>query len=129
MWCGMTIDAHRESGLVAKTPCGMLKRGFVAAEPAKQRSTGEVAAPDSRTVLDCPCASPCTTSAACKARQEFNATLSGSLDLVEKLATSVERVAVVQYLRRMSKSEALPWAAECALARHADAIEKGEHCK
>lgn len=45
VWCGMTIDAHRESGVVAKTPCGMLKHGFVAATPEKQRSVGNVLAP------------------------------------------------------------------------------------
>jgi hypothetical protein len=42
VWCGMTIDAHREQGPAAKTPCGMLKRGF---KPITQTSVGDVPAP------------------------------------------------------------------------------------
>jgi hypothetical protein len=92
----------------------------------KQRSTGEVAAPDRRTILGCPHdESPCETWPACKSRQEFNAKLSAGLDAVEQLATSVERAAVVKFLRRIRTGYS-GFTAE-ALSMVTASIEKGEH--
>jgi hypothetical protein len=98
----------------------------------KQRSTGEVAAPDRRTILGCPHdESPCETWPACKSRQEFNAKLSAGLDAVEQLATSVERAAVVKYLRAAAKRRTgtMEGRSQADLYYTADCIEKGEHVK
>lgn len=107
MWCGQTIHAHSESGPAAKTPCGMLKRGFVAEKPADKRSVGDVPAPK---------------------RQQIDALDQETLTML-RLAVNAERAAVVKYLRARAAEQFRGGTRAYLLNDSADAIEKGEHLK
>lgn len=56
MWCDQTLAQHRDSGPMAKMPCGGLKRGFRAerAKPITETSVGDVPAPIIVEVADTP---------------------------------------------------------------------------
>lgn len=127
VWCGMTINAHREHGPAAKTPCGMLKRGFVAAAPEKQRITGEVAAP----LVENEC---CKCKAKLIRRSKSDSYICDDcFDILqsdggeEALAVKLERAATVKYLRAMAENPVFAIRAQAALRCAATDIEKGEH--
>lgn len=137
VWCGMTIDAHREQGPAAKTPCGMLKRGF---KPITQTSVGDVPAPlvintqfgkvevvadPNMRKGDAPVFVQTKTPTL---EQRIHAIISETVVDGVALGTKHERAAVVKYLRREAAqhpgSDVEPFCMSLA-----DTIEQGGHLK
>lgn len=137
MWCDQTLAQHRDSGPMAKMPCGGLKRGFIAEIGSKlfsETSVGDVPAPlmidtqfgkvevvadPSMRTGDAPKFVQMPTAI----EQTVYATIAEACTKSEAVGAKHERAAVVKYLRACSfGSGSVPY-------RLADDIEKGEHLK
>jgi hypothetical protein len=105
------------------------------ADAMTQRSVGDVPAPVARTSVECGCGTKIERIGKPIMREGLSYVCDACMELkhsddphalVEKLATSVERNAVVKFLRELATYTRLGSKA-AALLNAADAIEKGEH--
>lgn len=158
VWCDQTKAEHRDSGPMAKMPCGGLKRGFIAEIGSKlfsKTSVGDVPAPVESKCCKCSVVimrsrpSDSWICDSCFEDLDNEGMPTGDAEewcpncgahwpdrsvLVEEKATSEERAAVVKHLRdeadelSATGSETLDVVAQSLRAR-AGHIEKGEHLK
>lgn len=151
MWCDQTLAQHRDSGPMAKMPCGGLKRGFIAEIGSKlfsKTSVGDVPAPVESKCCKCSVVimrsrpSDSWICDSCFEDLDNEGMPTGDAEewcpncgahwpdrsvLVEEKATSEERAAVVKHLRRMAESTTFATRAQSALRLAAEEIEGGMH--
>lgn len=140
VWCGQTMAGHRDSGPMAKMPCGGLKRGFIAEIGSKlfsETSVGDVPAPKFK------CCSPRCPGYSFKAsemphpaetcglppalQQDIRNIIAATVSDGVAIGARDERAAVVKYLRTMAESTTFTTRAQSALRLAAEEIEGGMH--
>ena len=119
----MTIDAHREQGPAAKTPCGMLKRGF---KPITQTSVGDVPAP--KFLDDKEFMSRVSARMTQAGYSESDAMRIVHADM-QNDAVKLERAAVVKYLRNVAEAAFTNMHPAMALRSASECIEQEDHLK
>lgn len=138
MWCDQTLAQHRDSGPMAKMPCGGLKRGFIAEIGSKlfsETSVGDVPAPTKDDELQR--AVDFLVEFAAKHRRRDadadelcpNCDAHWPHDMRAKSAVRFERAAVVKYLRDVAATRAPTSVFQVAYRCLADEIEQGDHLK